>query len=216
MSQIPFLATLVIWIVFLLFSGVIHEYCHALAAHRQGDPTPSQQGRVTLNPIPHIDPIWTIAMPAVLLLASNGAFAFGGARPVAMNPAHFRDPEKGFTIAAAVGPLSNFALALIPLGIALVYLPDEPLVHYALSVFYFVNILLGVFNLIPIPPLDGSRILRFVLPTRWKRFMDQMEQYGIMIIFGIIIMLNVLNIHIFGYIIGVFMIPAHAVGLGIL
>ncbi len=178
----------VMFVAFLLFSGVIHELCHALAADYFGDPTPRMNERLTLNPVPHISLMWTIIMPVVILVMSNFTFAFGGAKPVQMNPARFRHPERDFTIAAAVGPLSNFALAIIPLAVLLV-LPfrfKSGSVLNVLFIFYLANIILGLFNLIPIPPLDGSRVVRYFLSREMKETYDQLSgPAGIMVILGL-------------------------------
>jgi Zn-dependent protease len=190
------------FVVFLLFSGTVHELCHALAADYFGDNTPRFNNRLTLNPIPHIDPIWTILMPVGLLFLSGGAFAFGGAKPVSMNPANFRHPERDFTIAAAVGPLSNFVLAGICIIVTIVIERFGGLnegVYMAMYLFYFTNIILGGFNLIPIPPLDGSRILRYYLPRSVKKQFDRLS--GPM---GMVLIIILAFSGIFGLVIGPF------------
>lgn len=192
--KIPQATKLILLIVFLLFSGVVHELAHAVSADKMGDPTPRHNGRLTLNPIPHLDPIMSFVLPALLFLGSGGSFIFGGAKPVAMNPMNFRDPEKGHSIAAALGPASNFAMATIALVLGwmlnLVFtgVKSNPqlMIQFSVFAFYYVNVLLGVFNLIPIPPLDGSRVLRFVLPREGKEFLDSMERYGMIILLGVI------------------------------
>ncbi len=188
--------TLLLFLIFLLFSGTLHELAHALAADYFGDPTPGMNGRLTLNPIPHIDPIWTLVMPAVLLIMSGGQFAFGGAKPVSMNPANFRDPERDFTIAALVGPLSNFILAAIAIfiGRVFVYFDYLPMIIVrAVFIFYFTNIILGLFNMIPVPPLDGSRLLRFFLPPDLKRQYDRFSGMPGMFLILALAMLGVFN-----------------------
>ncbi len=174
----PKYVNIALFLIFLLFSGTIHELCHALAADHFGDPTPAMDNRLTLNPIPHVDPVWTLIMPAVLLLMSGGTFAFGGAKPVSMNPANFRNPERDFTIAALVGPLSNFVLAAFAIFLAMVIKSVAGLSSFTvrvLYVFYLTNIILGVFNMIPFPPLDGSRLLRYFLPPDMKRQYDKLS-----------------------------------------
>lgn len=182
---------IIMWAV-LIFSASVHECCHALAAHKMGDDTAYLMGRITLNPIKHIDLIWTIIMPLALLLLSGGRFAFGMAKPVPINPSNFRDPDKGFMISSLAGPLSNFALVLIGMLVYVVVVKFQPIGAYFVyinslifSALIAVNVILGVFNLIPIPPLDGSRILRYFLPWHMKESFDRMEQFGMIIVFFI-------------------------------
>ena len=203
----------VFFVVFLLFSGTVHELSHALAADYFGDNTPRFNNRLTLNPIPHIDPIWTLLMPVGLLLLSGGQFAFGGAKPVSMNPANFRHPQRDFTIAAAVGPMSNFILAFVGILISIFMvqlgyveyadfdLRSDDITATALYLFYFTNIILAGFNLIPIPPLDGSRILRYYLPRSMKQQFDQLS--GPM---GMVIILILALSGVFGFVLHPFII----------
>ena len=155
----------------IVLSVVIHEYSHAFVANELGDPTAKNAGRLTLNPIPHIDPIGTVAIPLFLMFTS-GAF-FGWAKPVPFNPNNIRDPKGELKIEFA-GPASNFALAgMVSLGfLAMRFIypeisGNEVLVSLTMTVIY-VNIFLALFNLIPIPPLDGSKILAHFLPYRTR------------------------------------------------
>jgi len=181
--------SIILFVVYLIFSGTIHEYCHARAADYFGDPTPGMNNRLTLNPIPHLDPMWSLIMPVAMLALSGGAFAFGGAKPVSMNPMNFRYPERDFTIAAVVGPISNLVLAAAGLLIGYVinlFWPLSSFAYLAIRIFYLANIILAVFNMIPIPPLDGSRVLRFFLSPEMKRKFDQMSGIlGIVIIIAL-------------------------------
>ncbi|HET9151485.1 MAG TPA: site-2 protease family protein [Gemmatimonadales bacterium] len=158
----------------LVFAMVAHEYAHGAAAFSQGDDTAYMLGRMTLNPIPHIDPLMSIVLPAVLWFGSHGAFTFGGAKPVPVNPRKYRKYRRGDIIVSAAGVVTNFGLALV---CALVFalagvvghaLPDAGAVLNAvqrmLAWGIWINLLLCFFNLIPIPPLDGSHIFYHLLP----------------------------------------------------
>ncbi len=151
---------LFIYIVIIL-SAVFHEYAHALVAFSLGDPTAKNEGRLTLNPIPHMDPFGTILLP-LLLLSIGGAF-IGYAKPVPYNPYNLRDQVYGPVKIALAGPASNFAIAFI-FAMTLRFIPMEAILIELFSLVVFVNIFLGLFNLIPIPPLDGSKILHLFFP----------------------------------------------------
>ena len=171
----------------LLYSVIIHECAHAIAAYKLGDPTAHSLGRITLNPIKHIDPVWTIIVP--LITYFGGGFIFGGAKPVPINPYNFRNPDKGMMISSLAGPLSNFSLAILGfLGffLSVKILPlTGSFLHFNMLFcmqIIIINILLGIFNLIPIPPLDGSRVLRYLLPWHMKETLDRIEPFGIIIV----------------------------------
>ncbi len=174
----------------LLFSFVIHEVAHAWVAERQGDPTAREQGRVTLNPIPHIDLFGTILVPA-MLIASGSGFLIGWARPVPVVPANFRNERLGDVLVSAAGVAANFLLAILCTGalIALVHLTRMsdavatigPVTERVLAAGITLNFLLAVFNLLPIPPLDGSRLLFRALPVRVGPLWARVEKYGILV-----------------------------------
>lgn len=174
----------------LLMSIIIHEVSHGYAAYRLGDPTAKEAGRLTLNPLAHIDPIGSIVVPLVFYFA--GGLIFGWAKPVPIELKNFKNPKKDFGIVGAAGPLSNMLLAvffgfILRLGSGANFL--SPLVAQALIIIVVINILLTVFNLIPIPPLDGSRILYALLPVRWYQKIIILERYPvfmIMIVFALI------------------------------
>lgn len=173
----------------ILFSASFHEAAHALIAHRLGDPTGYSLGRVSLNPVRHLDPMMSIIMPAVLLIMTAGQFAFGGAKPVPINPYNFSRPGRDFAISAAAGPVANFILVAITLSAFYgLYVFAPELVHPSSYNAYFfgqlmlLNVVLGVFNLIPIPPLDGSRVFRLFLPEELQSKFDAIEPYGILIL----------------------------------
>lgn len=154
-----------------------------------GDPTATMLGRVTINPIPHIDPIGTIAVPGALLLMSaltgGGGLLFGWAKPVPINPRYFRNPLKAMTITAAAGPLSNLLQmifwALLLKALAAVGFYDKFVISVC-AAGISVNLMLMAFNLIPIPPLDGGRIVRGLLPRQAGIAFDKIEPYGFMIL----------------------------------
>jgi Zn-dependent protease len=166
----------------LLLSLSFHEYAHAWSASRLGDDTASRMGRLTLNPIPHIDLLGTIILPLVLMLTGSG-FIFGWAKPVPVNPARFRrgvHMGRGMAWTAAAGPLSNLVLALITAIIAGVLLRFAPEaltpgrgVLELVETMLRLNVLLALFNLIPVPPLDGSRIVDGYLPFRFRPAWDR-------------------------------------------
>lgn len=168
----------------LLVSMTLHELAHALVATRLGDPTPREQGRLTLNPIVHLDPVGT-AMFALTYFLSN--FIFGWAKPVLVQPGHFRRPKQGMALVAVAGPVTNFLIALAFVA-ALVHFQFGERTTDVLVLSYYVNVVLGIFNLLPIPPLDGSRIVAAgmtdALYARWSA----LDRYGILILFGVIVL----------------------------
>lgn len=181
--------TLCVYAIPLIFAITLHESAHGWAAGRLGDPTATMLGRVTINPIPHIDPIGTIAVPGALLLMSaltgGGGLLFGWAKPVPINPRYFRNPLKAMTITAAAGPLSNLLQmifwALLLKALAAVGFYDKFVISVC-AAGISVNLMLMAFNLIPIPPLDGGRIVRGLLPRQAGIAFDKIEPYGFMIL----------------------------------
>lgn len=179
----------VIAIAIIVFSCVVHEVSHAWVAYRLGDPTAFLQGRLTLNPIVHIDPIQSILMPALFYITTNGTFIFGGARPVPIDPSRFRRPAEGLALSALAGPVSNFLMAVAAAAVAGILNPRAPagsindfLIERVLIPFYLTNVFLGVFNLIPIPPLDGSRVLRFFLHPETRHAYDSFGSVGLVLL----------------------------------
>lgn len=173
---------IVIKLATLVFSIVIHEVAHGYAAHRLGDPTARMSNRLTLNPLAHVDPVGSVILPLILVFVGSPVL-FGWAKPVPFNPQYFRDPRRGIMIVGAAGPLSNFALA-VACGILFRFVGAYwGILAIFLAYMCVTNVMLGVFNLIPIPPLDGSRVLFGILPQRllW-RYME-LERYGFIIVF---------------------------------
>ena len=181
--------TICVYAIPLIFAITLHESAHGWAAGRLGDPTATMLGRVTINPIPHIDPIGTIAVPGALLpmsaLTGGGGLLFGWAKPVPINPRYFRNPLKAMTITAAAGPLSNLLQmifwALLLKALAAVGFYDKFVISVC-AAGISVNLMLMAFNLIPIPPLDGGRIVRGLLPRQAGMAFDKIEPYGFMIL----------------------------------
>ena len=181
--------TICVYAIPLIFAITLHESAHGWAAGRLGDPTATMLGRVTINPIPHIDPIGTIAVPGALLLMSaltgGGGLLFGWEKPVPINPRYFRNPLKAMTITAAAGPLSNLLQmifwALLLKALAAVGFYDKFVISVC-AAGISVNLMLMAFNLIPIPPLDGGRIVRGLLPRQAGMAFDKIEPYGFMIL----------------------------------
>ena len=162
-------------------SAIIHEYAHAWAADQLGDPTAKQAGRLTLNPLAHID-IWgTILMPILLFLLSGGKFLFAYAKPVPFNPYNLRNQKHDSGLVALAGPLANLIIALI-FGLIIRFSATTSLISL-LGIIVYANILLAIFNLLPIPPLDGSRILFAFLPSRFRHYEIVMQRYGFFILF---------------------------------
>lgn len=181
------IATLIARAIVLLIAFTVHELAHAVTADRLGDPTPRRMGRITLNPLAHLDPFGTI----MLLLVG-----FGWAKPVMVNPMNLRgNPRTSMAIVAIAGPISNIVMAMMGalifrLGLVdftfnstLEFLPSPA---FLLSEFVWINLILAFFNLIPIPPLDGSKILYAFLPAEWVYRIQPLERFGFLILFGLV------------------------------
>ena len=168
----------------LLVSMTIHEAMHAFVGLKLGDDTAAEQGRVSLNPLQHIDPFMTVILPAITLILFQAPIL--AAKPVPFNPDRVKYDEFGAAMIAAAGPLSNLGLAIIGAVFAQIVMPTGVLGDIT-SIFVFLNVSLFVFNLIPIPPLDGSRVLYAFAPEPLQRFMAQIEPYGFFIIVGLVL-----------------------------
>ncbi|MFA5104862.1 MAG: site-2 protease family protein [Candidatus Margulisiibacteriota bacterium] len=172
----------VVMIAVILFAITVHEYAHGKVAELFGDPTPKMSGRLTLNPLAHIDPIGFLMLVIV---------RFGWAKPIPINLNYFKDPEKDMALVALAGPFANFSLAVLAaLLFRVIPLPGSALGIFLSSIFEYavwINIALGLFNLIPVPPLDGSRLLRALLPCEGQIFVDRMEPYGFFILIFLIL-----------------------------
>ncbi len=209
MDSLPnFLHTLSYMLVPLLSAVVLHEYAHGWVANFFGDQTAKTLGRLTVNPLPHIDPFGSIIVPLLLLMAPGG-FVFGWAKPVPINPSQLHNPRRDMAFVAVAGPLMNLFLAMVSALLLGLFLsidptlqeqwPPQPGVEHrqdllgmilvpltAMALFSLViNTLLFTFNLLPIPPLDGSRVLRSLLPPAGASLLNRLEPYGMFIILGL-------------------------------
>ena len=170
----------------VLISMTLHEAMHAYAGYWLGDDTARLLGRLSLNPIKHIDPFLTVLLP--VLLAISGSPIFGAAKPVPFNPNNLRGGEWGMALVGLAGPVTNFVIAFVVFGIwVIVGAPGQGLVGQIFMTAVYVNLGFFIFNMIPIPPLDGSRVLYALAPDFVRRGMEAMERYGILIVFMIII-----------------------------
>ena len=198
----------IIQILSVLYAIVVHEFSHALAAYKQGDMTAKLDGRLTLNPIPHLDTFGTIILPAMLIL-SGSPLVIGWAKPVMINPQNFKNQKWGNTIVSLAGPLANLLSAII-FVIVLKLLLMFGIIDFAnylatfLSYLIIINTVLMIFNLIPIPPLDGSKFLFDILPAKYNNVKLWLSQQGPWFLLIILIADSFLGLGIFSRIIGFF------------
>ena len=194
-------------LIILIMSAVIHEVSHGYVANALGDPTAKYAGRLTLNPLKHLDPFGSIILP-LMLLVFRSPVIFGSAKPVPINPNNFKNSKRDTAIVGIAGPLSNFVIAFIftvilrflPVNLSGADILSDPIngMGIFLGIIVLFNIVLGVFNLILVPPLDGSRILMLVLPFRYQRTLATLEAQPF---FGIFISLFIAFYIVFPYII---------------
>ena len=181
----------------LLFSVIAHEYAHGYAALRQGDPTAKSLGRLTWNPVKHIDPYMTVILPLVMLVASKGQFALGGAKPVPVDPRNYRNYRRGDIIVSLAGVFTNLLVALactaviVPTGLLARAVPPVgptlAIVQAMLILGVGINLLLIAFNLIPIPPLDGSHVMKYLLPRSLAVRYQQIGASGLVILIALLV-----------------------------
>jgi Zn-dependent protease len=183
-------------LVILVYSAILHEIAHGFVAERLGDPTARLMGRLTLNPKNHIDPMMTIAFPLLTFYASGGTLIFGGAKPVPVDPFNFREPKKDMALVSLAGPGTNAVLALsgaILIKAFILIIPflgsnplfaalANPILNFLVLVVR-INLILAIFNLLPIPPLDGSKVIAQFLPDKEAAVYLSIGTFGILIIF---------------------------------
>ena len=190
-SSSPFVV--VLFVLLFIPAVILHEVSHGYVAYLLGDPTAHDRGRLTLNPIAHVDLWGTILMPAVMLLLSGGQYAFGYAKPVPIDPRRMTRTtyQMGMLLTGAAGPVTNILLAIIS-GIAFRIAALFSAPDVVLFIFYFfalINLVLAFFNLIPIPPLDGSRVVQYFLKGNALRAYSQLERYGFVIVLALVFVL---------------------------
>lgn len=168
----------------LVFSAILHEVAHGYVSDKLGDPTARLLGRLTLDPRPHIDPMMSIALPALLIL-SGSPVIFGAAKPVPVDPFNLKDGRKDIAIVSLAGPLTNFCLAILA-AILLRFIATAELSEFLLMVVRL-NLLLGIFNLLPIPPLDGSKVFAMLLPEKEANTYLSIGTFGIFILFFLLL-----------------------------
>jgi len=179
------IVVILIQLLALFMAIVPHEVAHGYVAWKLGDPTARRANRLTLNPLAHIDLFGSILLPAMLMLMHSPVL-FGWAKPVPFNPWYFRDPRRGIMLVGAAGPITNFAMAILSALLFRLLGPASGLFALFLAYLCITNIVLGVFNLIPIPPLDGSRVVMGLLPEDMVGPYQRLEPFGFIIIIGLL------------------------------
>lgn len=188
MSQV--IITIAIWAIPVLFAITLHEAAHGWVADKLGDPTARQLGRISMNPLRHIDPMGTIVIPLMMILTFG--IAFGAAKAVPVDPRNFRQPHLDMALVAVAGPASNFIMALFwaaLIAVSLYLVPDTivaKLLYHVGQAGVAINLVLIALNLLPIPPLDGSKIVAGVLPPNVLKPYLRFERYGFMVLIGLV------------------------------
>ena len=183
-----YFVTIIIAFMVILLSMMLHELAHGVVAYKLGDDTAKTEGRLTLNPLKHLDPVLSIAMPLILFL--SGGPIFGGAKPVPINTQKLKHGVWGMALVAIAGPLTNFVLAFLAflLGHFTGWMYASGILGEIFTDFVFINLGFGIFNLIPIPPLDGSRVLYAIAPDPGRELMARMENWGIVLVMLLVIL----------------------------
>ncbi|MSP27543.1 MAG: site-2 protease family protein [Methylococcales bacterium] len=188
MNELSLLQRIIVWILPVVFAITVHEVAHGWVAKKYGDNTADSQGRLTLNPIKHVDLVGTIIIPGLLLITGTG-FIFGWAKPVPVDARNFKNPRADMAIVALAGPVSNVLMAIawalvarvgVTIGLSATQI-SEPLIYTGIAGIS-INLVLALVNLLPIPPLDGSRILSGLLPNYWAWQYNKLERFGFIIL----------------------------------
>jgi Zn-dependent protease len=178
----------------LLVCVIPHEVAHGYVAWKLGDPTAKAAGRLTLNPIKHLDPVGSVILPLGLLLLQRFAgfpIVFGWAKPVPVNPYYFRDTWRGMLYVSLAGPGTNFLMALVAAGVGRVLVAEGVTNSWLLAflaLIVLLSLVLALFNLVPVPPLDGSKVLAYFLPVRWRIALLQWEQFGMLVVMALLLL----------------------------
>lgn len=199
MPELNIIQQIAVWVIPVIFAITLHEAAHAWVAYRLGDTTAKQLGRLSFNPMKHLDPIGSVVVPILILVLSNFSFVFGWAKPVPINASKFSNPRRDLALATAAGPMSNLLMALFWAGcMKLGVLLDPQSSIVAIFIIFagragvVINLLLAFLNLIPIPPLDGSRIVTSLLPYKQAMMYEKIEPYGFFILL-VLMFTGVLN-----------------------
>ncbi|MBE0434903.1 MAG: site-2 protease family protein [Methylomicrobium sp.] len=201
MNELSLIQRIIVWVIPVIFAITVHETAHGWVAKKYGDNTAKMLGRLTLNPLKHIDPVGTILLPGILLLTGTG-FIFGWAKPVPVDARNFKNPRQDMAIVALAGPVSNLLMAvgwalIARAGVMInVDFMTLPMVYWGIAGIS-INLVLALINLIPIPPLDGSRVVSGILPNRWAWQYNKLERFGFLILL-LMLFTGTLNV-ILGY-----------------
>jgi Zn-dependent protease len=192
--ELSLLQQIAVWALPILLAVTLHEAAHGWVAFKLGDPTAKLLGRVTLNPIRHIDPIGTIIVPLALGFLTKFSFIFGWAKPVPISPRNFKNPKRDNALVALAGPFANLIMCFMWASFMKIAIMNDPINNMAMLFLLFaskagimINLILCFLNLLPIPPLDGSRVVSSLLPGRYAYYYDKLEPFGFMILLALIL-----------------------------